>query len=109
MPIISTRQKEEEEKQRAQRDADRQLLKSVGEKIADDRQLLKSVDEKIAKKRSEDASAEAKRKAVAKKAAKITLVGILLSSCLCFFSPSVGIFSAVVFSTIPSLINLIDD
>ena len=95
MPIISTRQKEEEEKQREQRDADRQLLKSVGEKIA--------------KKSSEDASAEAKRKAVAKKAAKITLVGIILSSCLCFFSPSVGIFSAVVFSTIPSLINLIDD
>ena len=95
MPIISTGQKEEEEKQSVQRDADRQLLKSVGEKIA--------------KKSSEDTLAESKRKAAAKKAAKITLAGILLSSCLCFFSPSIGIFSAIVFSTIPSLINLIDD
>ena len=89
MPIISSNEEKKNEKINE--------LKVASEKILDN---LDSNFKQLQNKRLENA----------KKIAKLSILGLTLSSLLFFFfDKEIGIFAGIIFSSIPSVVNLIDD
>ena len=96
MPIISSTQKEREKEEEIERQRDRELLKSV--------------DEKISNTKKESVVLSEKRKRNAKRFAFLWFACFVASSAIFFtVSRDAGLILAVGTTVIPSLVNLVDD